>query len=296
MKGYNRLLFRLMAVLLTAALTVPMDMPGARAAEAGRQAYLKMKLAARTGPGTWYDEPGSFFINDYKNTRVNVLSRAWDSRNSIWWLQVEFTWRGTPYRVYTGLKRVNINIDLVPEETVLGTSRTRRSSTAYWGPGTAYAASRYDVPSGRSVTVLDVENGYAQVEFYDARTADRDYARRRAWIPADNLEGSWDPGSGQTQPGGAPQSGAVYRDRNDHMNTLTVVTVQSSYIVFDCFWYRITSIDGVVARKDSSGRYVFDFEDGLARGYLTFSGRTATLRLTGSELPYIGPGTYTYER
>ena len=79
MKGYNRLIFRLMAVLLTAALTVPMDMPGARAAEAGRQAYLKMKLAARTGPGTWYDEPGSFFINDYKSAWVNVLSKAWDT-------------------------------------------------------------------------------------------------------------------------------------------------------------------------------------------------------------------------
>ena len=157
-------------------------------------ARLKMALATRTGPGTWYDEPGTFFSSNYRETSVRVLSRAWDDRNSIWWLQVEFYRNSMLYRAYTGLKRVDIDIDDVPEENVLGTAVTQRSAAGYWGPGTEYAASQYDIPSGISVTVLDIENNYAQVEFYDGRTADRSYARRRAWIKTDYLDGNWTTG------------------------------------------------------------------------------------------------------
>jgi hypothetical protein len=163
----------------------------ADAASYGYDAHLKMALATRTGPGTWYDEPGTFFGSNYRDTSVRVLSKAWDDRNSIWWLQVEFYRNSTCYRAYTGLKRVDIDINDVPEEKVLGTAVTQRSAAGYWGPGTDYAASQYDIPSGISVTVLDVENNYAQIEFYDGRTADRSYARRRAWIKVDYLDGSW---------------------------------------------------------------------------------------------------------
>ena len=163
----------------------------ADAAGYGYDAHLKMALATRTGPGTWYDEPGTFFSSNYRDTSVRVLSKAWDDRNSIWWLQVEFYRNSMPYRAYTGLKRVDIDINDVPEEKVLGTAVIQRSAAGYWGPGTDYAASQYDIPSGISVTVLDVENNYAQIEFYDGRTADRSYARRRAWIRTDYLDGSW---------------------------------------------------------------------------------------------------------
>ena len=165
--------------------------PSATAAGSGTYAYLKMALASRTGPGTWYDEPGTFFSKNYRDTSVKVLSKAWDDRNSIWWLQVEFYRNSTLYRAYTGLKRVDIDISDVPGENVLGTAVTQRSTAGYWGPGTEYAASKFDIPSGISVTVLDIENNYAQIEFYDSQTADRSYARRRAWIKTDYLDGNW---------------------------------------------------------------------------------------------------------
>ena len=88
-------------------------------------------------------------------------------------------------------KALALDINDVPEENILGTAVTQRSAAGYWGPGTEYAASQYDIPSGISVAVLDVENNYAQIEFYDGRTADRSYARRRAWIRTDYLDGSW---------------------------------------------------------------------------------------------------------
>ena len=193
------MLKKLSALFLIAAMLMVLLLPAADAAGFGTSAYLKMALATRTGPGTWYDEPGTFFSKNYRSTTVRVLSKAWDDRNSIWWLQVEFYRNSTPYRAYTGLKRVDIDISDVPEESVLGTSVTLRSAAGYWGPGTEYASSKYDIPSGVSVTVLDVENGYAQIEFYDGRTADRSYARRRAWIKTDYLDGSWGGSSGYTE-------------------------------------------------------------------------------------------------
>ena len=65
------------------------------------------KLATRTGPGTQYDEPGTFL---YAGASVTAVARAWDSYNEIWWVQVDFAEGSSRYRVYTGLKRLNVNI------------------------------------------------------------------------------------------------------------------------------------------------------------------------------------------
>ena len=141
------MLKKLVPTLIAIMLLLPF-LPAANAAGYGYNAYLKMTLATRTGPGTWYDEPGTFFSKNYRDTSVRVLSKAWDDRNSIWWLQVEFYRNSTPYRAYTGLKRVDIDISDVPDERVLGTAVTQRSAAGYWGPGTEYASSKYDIPSG----------------------------------------------------------------------------------------------------------------------------------------------------
>ena len=122
------MLKKALAATLIAFLLLFQFLPAADAAGSGTRAYLKMALSTRTGPGNWYDEPGTFFSNNYQNTSVRVLSKAWDERNSIWWLQVEFYISSTPYRAYTGLKRVNIDINNVPNEKVLGTAVTRRSA------------------------------------------------------------------------------------------------------------------------------------------------------------------------
>ncbi|NLX82848.1 MAG: hypothetical protein GXZ04_03405 [Clostridiales bacterium] len=145
-------------------------------------ANLKMQLSTRTGPGTQYDEPGTYFQNDWQSTQVEVISAAWDNHNDIWWVQVDFLVKGTSYRAYTGLKRVNVDINTVYHDTLLGIDSTTSAAKAYWGPGSNYAMSKFNVPKGTAVKVYDVENGFVQVEFYDARTATSDRSMRRAWL------------------------------------------------------------------------------------------------------------------
>ena len=146
------------------------------------------KLATRTGPGTQYDEPGTFnTAGEYR-----ILSKAYDG--NIWWLQVEIrTNKGTIW-AYTGLKRFN-NVDLnrIPEEKVIGRCKTAFDMTGYYSPvmSDEYAI-RQIVPGGVQCNIYgyyndpydDGGNGeggcdYIQIEFYDPNT--RQY--RRAWVP-----------------------------------------------------------------------------------------------------------------
>ncbi len=312
-KGVTDMKYRwkqLILLLLCAALL--MLMPGMHSAQAagyGIWAGLKMKLATRTGPGTWYDQPGSFFSGNYRSTSVRVLTRAWDDSNEIWWLQVEFTYHDMLCRAYTGLKRVNVDINSVPEEQVIGSARTTRSAAGYWGPGTDYMASQYDIPSGTYVTVLDEENGYAQVEFYDSRPGDSKVNTRRAWIPTNYLSGSWygqSGGSGNSGNSGSSGSSSgygslpmtgLYKARYDDYDTLTVQYVGNNYIIFDVFWYRIYGMDGVLAMTDSSDDYWFSYDDGYNQlsGYLYCNGSSVHLSIGSSNQMYIKSGTYIYD-
>ena len=149
---------------------------------------LNAKLATRTGPGTQYDEPGTFLS---AGSQVTVLSKAYDTRNEIWWIQVEFSVSGSRYRAYTGLKRfTNLNVSYVPEEKVIGSCTTGQSITGYYGPGYNYNRINKKVPAGVSCTIYGYassgDSDFIQIEFYD-----RSQGRyRRAWIPdwyADNV-------------------------------------------------------------------------------------------------------------
>ena len=64
----------------------PTDNPNA-----GIQVLTKERLATRSGPGTDYTELGSYF---QQGTWVRALSAAYDSKNGIWWIQVELTYAG----------------------------------------------------------------------------------------------------------------------------------------------------------------------------------------------------------
>ena len=66
------------------------------------------RLSTRSGPGTQYQEPGTFFRNDtWKGKTVRVLKKA--TGNGVWWVQVDFqTDNGNSYRVWTGKKRVDV--------------------------------------------------------------------------------------------------------------------------------------------------------------------------------------------
>ena len=151
-----------------------------------RTATLNAKLATRTGPGTQYDEPGTFLS---AGSQVTALSRAYDARNGIWWIQVEFRASGSLYRAYTGLKRFsNLNANSLPEEKVIGSCAITQSIVGYYGPGYNYREIGRKIPAGVSCAIYGYASSgnadFLQVEFYDQFQG----CYRRAWINAWNAE------------------------------------------------------------------------------------------------------------
>ncbi len=172
-----------LAVLLALAMCAAFAAAAADGDTApGIPVELNRKMATRTGPGTRFTEPGTFFS---AGTVVTAISAAWDGENEIWWIQTEFTYKGELRRAYTGLKRLNMTADMVPTEYVLAESAVlNRTVYAYMGPGYRYTMYRDPVPAGTEGTVWMSENDYAQFEFYDANEG----MYRRVWIPESALE------------------------------------------------------------------------------------------------------------
>lgn len=217
---------RLLALLLCLMMLLP-----TLAHAGGLRVPLKMRLATRTGPSTNYTELGSYFQEgDY----VTAISRAYDDRNGIWWVQVEYSYRGEMYRAYTGHKRVSVNLYDLPQDSSYGYYSTYQALLPLTGPGSRFAAVSATLPAGASGEVFGYENGYVQLEYYD--TARSQYCR--VWLPADQVydsrgvsfsriySGSWgvtwpeeeeDPGATLLPPANDPEqwtapqlSGAVY--------------------------------------------------------------------------------------
>lgn len=147
------------------------------------------RLATRTGPGTQYDEPGSF---NQAGAQYKILSKAYDTRNGIWWVQVEIQTKGGVIWAYTGIKRFdNLNLALIPEEKVIGRCRTGFSMTGYYAPGDNACPIQRAVPGNVECTIYGYcygeDSDKILVEFYDSGI--QQY--RRAWIPdpfADDYE------------------------------------------------------------------------------------------------------------
>lgn len=174
MKTRLRITCWLMALLLIAS-----------ACTAAQASSLKMRISTRSGPATEYDELGSFFNKNWQTQDVQVISRSHDG--NIWWLQVDFTNKSDHYRAYTGLKRVNVDIDTVPDEAVIGSGYLTTDVTAYAGPGMDYVRLKTNVMMGTDVTIYAEENGFLQVEYYEPRFP----APRRTWVVSDAVSGSW---------------------------------------------------------------------------------------------------------
>ena len=139
-------------------------------------ASLKMKLATRSGPTTEYDEPGTFFINDWEEQTVKVLGKSWDG--SIWWVLVDFSNHGkASYRVWTGLKRVDVDIDKLKEIKAIGQGFVGPTSQTYRGPGGKYAKANIRIHNWIEVRIYDRENGYVEIGFRDGKKA------FRLWVP-----------------------------------------------------------------------------------------------------------------
>lgn len=139
-------------------------------------------LYTRSGPSTTYDELGGYLR---AGDEVSVISAGWDTRNQIWWLQCDVNQGTTKHRrIYTGLKRISINFDRVPQESLLGSVRVNRRVNAYYGPGTDYQSRGTVVPVGQVGDVYNIENGYVQFEYKPSGKKQL----CRLWLPEDAVD------------------------------------------------------------------------------------------------------------
>lgn len=147
-------------------------------------AGLLMKLSTRSGPGTQYDEPGTFFGSTWQEQNVRVLGKHWDG--SVWWVLVDFSNNGkASYRVWTGLKRVDVDINKVREYNPKGQGTVNSTSQTYRGPGGKYAKAKVKINGWKDVVAYGREKGYVEIEF---KQGSRWY---RLWVPESETSIDW---------------------------------------------------------------------------------------------------------
>ena len=141
---------------------------------------LLMKLATRSGPGTEYAEPGTFFGNNWQSQTVKVYKKSFDG--SIWWVQVDFrNGSKSSYRVWTGLKRVDVDLNKVKEEKRICDCDIYPTSDTWFGPGGKYAKANITISRYACGTIYGRENGYVDVKYwYEDDYSDGDH---RVWLP-----------------------------------------------------------------------------------------------------------------
>ena len=145
---------------------------------------LLMKLATRSGPGTQYAEPGTFFGNNWKEQTVLVLRKSYD--NGVWWVQVDFrNGNKSKYRVWTGAKRVDVNLDLVKKDERICDCDIKPTSDTYFGPGGSYAKANIRIDRSACGSIFAFENGYVDVEYWFED--DGFDGSHRLWIPESDV-------------------------------------------------------------------------------------------------------------
>ncbi len=144
------------------------------------------KLATRSGPSATYAEPGTFFYknNSWKNQTVRVLKKA--KGNGVWWVQVDFQngKGGKKYRVWTGAKRVDVDLEKLRGEIPIGDCDIYPTKNTYWGPGKEYAAAKVVIRENAVGQLYAIENGYADVEYFCD-----DGTSGRVWVPREAVHG-----------------------------------------------------------------------------------------------------------
>lgn len=138
---------------------------------------LNDRLSTRTGPGTQFEEPGTFLS---AGDEITVYSIAYDV-NGVAWIQTEINTNAGKMRVYSGLKRVDgLNVDKLHEEGNLNLAATLDYDYApKYGPGADYASYSFTFRAGRKFTVKDTEGDWAMIEFY----AEGDKQWYHLWLP-----------------------------------------------------------------------------------------------------------------
>ena len=74
--------------------------------------------------------------------------------------------------------------DDVQQEYPVRSVVVNRSVYAYWGPGYEYTMHKDPVPAGTEGTIYQIENGYAQFEYYDNAAGQL----KRVWVPESAIE------------------------------------------------------------------------------------------------------------
>ena len=142
---------------------------------------LKMKIATRTGPNTKYTDSGTFFGSNWKTATVKVLKKA--TGNGVWWVQVDFDYGSMgKFRVWTGLKRVDVDLNKVKEEGTLGSGYVGATTETYFGPGGNYAkaSKKLTIKEEAEMIIYGRENGYLDIEYWYTMDIGKVY---RIWVP-----------------------------------------------------------------------------------------------------------------
>ena len=156
------------------------------------EARPNQKLALRSGPGTNYSEIFSIAASGVEDFAIFQQEKG----GSTMWGMIEFDSRYGRYRVYTGMKRIDTDKNLVPmgnKEGVL-CAVGRAGARAYYGPGEHYAPVEEKLPAWTEVIVYHEEDGWVMADFVLPGAKDDQYDEEqkqltRAWIPVWALDG-----------------------------------------------------------------------------------------------------------
>ena len=149
-------------------------------AQASVKATLTARMATRSGPGTQYTEMGTYFS---KGKKVTAVSRYYDSRNNVWWIQVEFKYRNAYRRAYTGRKRMNVISNKLPEEKLICTASITERVVPRYGPGETFESHTRSIAEGTTGKVYQEEDGWTQFEYKSSAGK-----MRRVWVPNEYIE------------------------------------------------------------------------------------------------------------
>lgn len=142
------------------------------------------RIATRSGPATKYTEPGSFLSY---GARVKVHTKVWDSANTMYWVQVEFTSGRETYRAYTGDWRLDVDLSRVPDEVVVDNTWLNYSTRGYAGPGTEYHYyGDILLYKDSNCRIIEVENNFALID-----TSGSNKGWTRVWVPLDAVFGGY---------------------------------------------------------------------------------------------------------
>ena len=169
----RRNLRRIALLLMLLALMAP-------AAQAAVNATLRARMATRSGPGTNYTELGSYFS---AGTKIRAISRVFDSRNGIWWIQVDFPYRNARRRAYTGRQRMVVVSNQLPKEKLLYTAALKERTTPRYGPGEQYEIYQHSYAGGTKGEVYYVEDGWIQMTYKSQQGQ-----LKRFWVPKEAVE------------------------------------------------------------------------------------------------------------